>query len=562
MIMALAKRGPDAESCVDKDYFALGFRRLAIFATEHGGQPVSDPAGHVTLAFNGEIYNYAGLASDLLQGQGIRVKSEAEALLALYLRYGVEFIDRVDGDYAIVVCDDRTRECHLFRDPFGVKPLYYAPIAGGRAWAAASEVQAFFRHPDFSTDWDEVALWERRVLGFAAFDRTSFAAIRQVPPGARLTFGAAAQRSVIDSSNDPGAVPTGGLALDRIVEQCAAVLRWAVERRISHSEYFPVVVALSGGIDSTIIAGLSSGEPAGKVVAITIGGALDEADALISLRVAASLSLPRTFERVSAESLYSNYARIVLACGAQGAAYSAYFLGDAVRRHCAGAKIVLCGEGADELFLGYWMHVRAKHYVERAIGALTSVPDDSIESSSLLQVVAGWRSLDGQHIQTQLNRMFRTHQLVNRHLIPFDHGMMAHGIECRVPFLDREVARFIGAVPETARTSGNTSKLLLRMVASDLLRPLGLELERLVLDRKPSALSSAMSEARAALSRRIGEEMAKLDLKRSRLARFANGHEDLFWLGAVDTVFLRHRAQLDGMELASMESEIANAVAR
>ncbi len=562
MVAALAKRGPDAESCVETEYFALGFRRLAIFATEHGGQPVSDPTGQVTLAFNGEIYNYAGLASDLLQERGIGVKSEAEALLALYLRYGVELVDRVDGDYAMVVCDDRTRECHLFRDPFGVKPLYYAPLAGGRAWAAASEVQAFFHHTDFSTDWDEVALWERRVLGFAAFDRTSFAAIRQVPPGARVTFGAAAQPRVVDSSEDPGAARTGELALDRIAEQCAAVLRRAVDRRISHSEYFPVVVALSGGIDSTIIAALSSGQPVGRVVAITIGGGLDEADATISRRVAASLSVPRTFEQVSAESLYSHYPRIVLACGAQGAAYSAYFLGDAMHRHCAGAKVALCGEGADELFLGYWMHVRARRYVEQAVDALTSVPVDSVECSSLLPVVAGWRSLDGPHVQTQLNRMLRTHQLVNRHLIPFDHGMMAHGIECRVPFLDREVARFIGAVPEAARTSGTTTKLLLRIVASDLLRPLGLELERLVLDRKPSALPAALKDARAALSWRIGGELAKLDLKQSRLARFANGPEDLYWLGAVDTVFLRHRAQLEGMELAGMEAEIANAVAR
>ena len=560
MVASLAMRGPDAEGVAKRDYYGLGFRRLAIFASELGHQPVSDAARMVTLAFNGEIYNYGALASDVLLQCRVAVRSEAEALLALYLSDGVAFVERLDGDYAIVVCDDRTRECHLFRDPFGVKPLYYAPLGGGGAWAAASEVQAFFHHPEFSTDWDDVALWERRVLGFAAFDRTSFAAIRQVPPGARVTLSPPAQPRVIDASDEPGVPRPGEPPLDRITEQCAAVLRRAVERRVLHSEHFPVAIALSGGIDSTIIACLSSRIPAGKIVAITIGGAAREEDAMISRRVAAGFSIPRSFESVSAESLYSSYPRIALTFGAQGAAYSAYFLGEAVRRHWTGAKVALCGEGADELFLGYRMHIHAGPYVERAVEALTNVPGDSIEASPLLQVVAGWRSLDPQGIRTQLNRLLRTHQLVNRHLIPFDHGMMAHGIECRVPFLDREVARFVGRVPEVARTAGDTSKLLLRLVASDLLRPFGLELERLVLDRKPSPLPAAMNDARAALSRRIGRLIAQLDLERSRLARFANRPEDLFWLGAVGAVFLRQRAQIEDMDLAAMEVEIADVV--
>ena len=557
----MAARGPDDERVVEGDYFALGFRRLAIVATESGQQPVSDQTQRVTLAFNGEIYDYGALRDDLLRKRGITVKSEAEGLLALYLSEGVEFVRSIDGDYAIVVCDDRTRECHLFRDPFGVKPLYYGLIADGRAWAAASEVQAFFHHPDFSTDWDEIALWERRVLGFSAFDRTNFAAIRQVPPGARVTFGASAPPRIIDALKDPGAPRTDALDVDRIADDCAAALRQAVERRISHSEYFPVAIALSGGIDSTIIAGLSSGHPQGRVVAITIGGAPDEEDATISARVAASLSLPHAFEQVSAEFLCAHYPRMVLGCGAQGPAYAAYCLGDAMRRHCAGIKVALCGEGADELFLGYWMHVRAQAYVHRAIDALTNVPADSIDASPLLKVVAGWRSLDAPRIQRELNRMFRSHQLVNRHLIPFDHGMMAHGIECRVPFLDREVARFVSAVPECARTAGNTSKILLRLVASDLLRPFGAGLKRLVLDRRPSALPAAMNEARTALTRRIAGTLSACDLQRSRLAPFATGLEDLFWLGAVDTVFLRHRARIDGMELSEMAMEILDAVA-
>ena len=168
----------------------------------------------------------------------------------------------------------------------------------GGAWAAASEVQAFFRHPDFSTAWDEIALWERRVLGFAAFDRTSFEAIRQVPPGARVTLSVAAPPRVVDAPKDPGGPRDVTLAVDRIADDCAAVLRKAVARRISHSEHFPVAIALSGGIDSTIIAGLSGGHPPGRVVAVTIGGAADVEDAAIWLvSPRASLPCPSRSER-------------------------------------------------------------------------------------------------------------------------------------------------------------------------------------------------------------------------------------------------------------------------
>ena len=562
MTAALAKRGPDDDRVVEGDYYALGFRRLAIVATEFGRQPVSDPTRDVTLAFNGEIYNYDALAEDVLRRRGVPVRSEAEALLALYLSHGVDFAHSIDGDYAIIVCEGRTRECHLFRDPFGVKPLYYAPIAGGRAWAAASEAQAFFHHPDFSTGWDEIALWERRVLGFAAFDRTSFEAVRQVPPGARVTLSLAAPPRVMAAPKDPGAPRDVSLAIDRIADDCAAVLRRAVARRISHSEYFPVAIALSGGIDSTIIAGLSGGHPPGRVVAVTIGGAADDEDAAISARVAASLSLGHAFEKVSAEFLCARCARIVLACGAQGPAYTAYCLGDAVRRHCEGTRVALCGEGADELFFGYSMHLRPQAYVARAIDALASVPAESVEASPLLSIVARWPSVPPQRVHCELNGMLRTHQLVNRHLIPFDHGMMAHGIECRVPFLDRQVAEFISAVPEPARTARNTSKVLLRVVVSDLLRASGTGITRLVLDRRPSPFPAAIHEARMGLIHRITRILSSCSWERSRLGRFATGLEELFWLGAVETIFLRHRARVDGMAPDGMEEEILDAVSQ
>ena len=530
MVASLEARGPDDGGVVRRDWFALGFRRLAIFATDYGQQPVSSSSGDVTLAFNGELYDYEEIARALVRTHGIAPRSEAEALLALYRSRGVDFLTDINGDYAIVVCDARTRVCHLFRDPFGVKPLYDAPLAEGRTWAAASEVQAFFHHPQFSTDWDEIALSERRVLGFCAADRTNFSAIRQVPPGGRVTLPAsglcAGAPVVIESTDDPGAASREDLDVDRIDRECAAVLARAVARRIRHSQHFPVVVALSGGIDSTIIARCAMRMPGEQVASVTIGSGVDGDDQCVAQTVARRLSLPHRCERIDTDSLVRSYPDMVRALGAQGAAYSAYLIGAAARRLWPSAKVVLCGEGADELFLGYWMHVRSAPYTQRIAAELSRLPAAWVERSPLLRTVAAWGSADPQRVRAGLNAILRTHQLVNRHLIPFDHGTMAHGIECRVPFLDREVARWIARVPESARISGHTAKVLLRLVACNLLRPFGVD--RLVLARRPSGLPTALRAARAALVERIARRTASSGLVRGRLACFASNPEELF----------------------------------
>ena len=195
---------------------------------------------------------------------------------------------------------------------------------------------------------------------------------------------------------------------------------------------------------------------------------------------------------------------------------TAYCLGDAVRRHCEGTRSRCAAKAPTSCSLDTGC-TSGPSVLAHAIDALASVPAESVEASPLLGIVAGWPSVPPQRLHCELNSMLRTHQLVNRHLIPFDHGMMAHSIECRVPFLDREVAQFISAVPEPARTAGNTSKVLLRLVVSDLLRASGTGITRLVLDRRPSPFPAAIHEARIGLVRRITGILSTCDRERSRL---------------------------------------------
>jgi asparagine synthase (glutamine-hydrolysing) len=545
LVAALGARGPDARAVVRTDWFALGFTRLAIVTIDAGQQPVASAGGEVTLAFNGELYNYAELSREARE-RGAVVTCEADLLLALFLADGPAFVDRLDGDYAIAVCDERTRSCHLFRDGFGVKPLYYAPLGDGTAWAAASEVGAFFRHPAFSTEWDAVALAERRVLGFAAWDRTNFEAIRQVPPGGSVTLRAGPDGRVqarVSEAPGPPAPDPQALDLERIDANCARLLERAVRRRIDHSERFPVLIALSGGIDSTIIACAAAAQRS-AVAALTLAGAQGGADELSAADVAANLSLAHRTVRVTAADLRADFPRIVLALGAQGPAYSSYVLGAAMRRNWPGARVALCGEGADELFHGYWMHLDPASYAAGAAAQLAALAPALVERSPLLCRVAAWPALAPTALRAEVAALMRTHQLVNRHLIGFDHGLMAHGIECRVPFLDRAVARWLAAVPETARVHGRTPKVLLRLAVAEMLG--AGTLRRRVLEREPLPLRAALANARRELVARLP-------------ARLGPNAEDAFWLGAVEVVFQRYRASVDGLEFADLEAEVLRA---
>jgi asparagine synthase (glutamine-hydrolysing) len=557
MAASLRARGPDDEGLVETAWFGMAFRRLAIFAASSGRQPVSSAGGEVVLAFNGEIYNYPAIARDLA-GRGVSVRSEAEALLALYSARGPDFTRRLDGDYAIAVADSRTMTCHLFRDPFGVKPLYYAPLAGGSGWAVASDPAALFLHRDFATDWDLVALAERRVLGFCASDRTNFAAVRQVPPGGSVSIRAGERGEAAVKTGRPAVAPRTAVDLEHLDDACARFLARAVRRRIEHRDEGPVVLALSGGVDSSVIAAMAAAGAPGTVQAVTIGAPGGD-DERVASAVARSLGIPHRFEASTPDALLAALPRVVLAHGSQGPSYSAYFVGAAARRQAPSARILLSGEGADELFLGYWMHRDPLPYARGAASALATVPREARESSPLLGTVARWASASAPEIGADVAALFRAHQLVNQHLVPFDHGAMAHGLEGRVPYLDRALARWLRAIPGPALADGPAPKLLLRLVAAAALAGTGSE--RLVLQRGPSPLRAALAPARAAFVARIQASVSSSRLGRARFASLARSPEELFWLGAVEAIFLRHRAQVAGMELADLEAEVVAAAA-
>jgi asparagine synthase (glutamine-hydrolysing) len=553
MTASLQSRGPDETSFTQSTWFSLGFCRLSIVGLRDGHQPVSSACGGVSLAFNGEIYNYRSLSSNA---------SEAEALLLGYMEDGPAFVERLDGDFAIFIADSRSRTCYAFRDPAGVKPLYYTSWHGGRVWAVASQVKAFFRHPDFTTGLDCTALAERAVLNFWSRDRTCFDRVHQLPPGCGLKLcvplesGAAIEAPRVTAFapyRPPASHSNGAPDFERAVAKCTRLIRGAVGKRIEHSDVDPVVIAWSGGIDSSIIAALASRHYADRVAAITIGddpllGALSS-----TRRLALEIGLRHNCYPIGLREFLDEFASIVVENPGPQPAYSAYFLGRATRHFHSAAKVLLCGEGADELFLGYPLFVSYPVIKARILRALDGLALASLESSPLLERIRNWERQCGCEAWNDFVRIYQDDQLSTNHLLPFDHGPMAHSVECRVPFLDRDLMNYLDMVPLELRIARGIPKIHLRGVLKRVL-PAGRANSILGQAKEPAFFSTNL--CRAWLREFVEERIGRSALQKSSLRAFARNAADLFWLASIQVVFLKHRGEISGMTFADLADEV------
>jgi asparagine synthase (glutamine-hydrolysing) len=559
MLAAIRDRGPDDDRFVVDDWFSLGVCRLSIVGGEFGAQPLTSADGTVTIAFNGEIYDFADQARRLGHTSGRRIDSEIQLLLGRYLREGPEIFGGLDGDFAVAVFDRRTDTCFLARDRWGVKPLYYAILPHGRAMVIGSDMRGIVSHPDLPLDWDDVTLIERRVLSFSARHRTPIRQIRQVRPGHYLELtcvrGVSAPLRVIERAqqkHDAPIIDASSLSrdADALIDRCDGAINAAVQRQTTHTDVEPVVVALSGGVDSTIVAAAARRADK-RVVAVTIGNP-NNLDPYYASRVAQELKIEHYVHEVRAEDVIRELPRIVHSLGGVAPAYTPYFLGQAVRTYAPDAKVLLCGEGADEMFAGYWIHVHPLRYVGRAQERLASLGRlDGLESTLLPEMLDAALCEDEEQTSQRMLAVLRNDQLTTGHLVPFDHATMAFGVECRVPFLDRSVADLVEQVPALARVVGTTSKPVLRLLLP-LMFTASPQLWKDLLTRIPSGAPMATEDARNRLREILQRDLKDAPVTQSPLARLAGGIEELFWLGAFEVIFISRRGRIDGMGFADL----------
>ena len=531
----ISHRGPDGKSTwVSADRKTLlGHVRLSIIGLENGEQPLRSASGHLHAVVNGEFYGYKEIRQSLLQaGYSFLTDTDSEIAVHLYDQHGKSFVNHLSGEFALVIADSRTGELIAARDRFGVKPLFCSITGEGVLFA--SEAKALFEL-GIKARWDHRGVLED--FSGTRVNRSLFADIAQIPPGCIAV--AKNGRVKIERYWDITLPTTEQLVLDRrtdeeIVSEFRQVLTDAVRHRLSAD--VEVGCYLSGGLDSSAILGLAQSLSGNPIRAFTIefeGEGYDESS--LAMQTAAFTGSIYSPLRVSSNDM-SDALEDAVWHGERpffNTNVSAKFLLSKKVR-AEGIKVVLTGEGADELFAGYQTEQRdfllhdtsgvAKQRAKDHLRVLAANPavrafmfhdgdrapgldamkarlgylPSWIESFSIqYQSVRNLMRLDALSVEDSrtpygyfldeiggaplspgrdaVNRslyLWSKSMLVNYVLTVLGDRMeMSHSVEGRVPFLDHEVAEFSAALPLRFKFRDGIEKYILREATRDVISP-------------------------------------------------------------------------------------------
>ena len=460
---SLYDRGPDSCGVHRSGAVALIDTRLAIVDVEGGRQPLFAPGGAALVA-NGEIYNAPELRAEL--GGAFATLSDCEPAVHLYERFGLDYAERLRGMYAIAIHDAASGRVLLSRDPFGIKPLYY--VQTPELFAFASEPRALFAAGLATPALRPGATAELMQLKHVTGDASIFAGVQRVAPGETLVL---EHGAIVDRRRIPTVAPRRAVRQRRVqaVERFDAVMADSVAVHLRTD--VPYGLFFSGGVDSTILLHLMRRLSSTPVRALTVGyEGRDPADESFgALEAARALGADITRVEMGADDFWRLAPRAAAAVDdptADPAVLPTYVLGRAARE--AGLKVVLSGEGADELFGGYARYRRATMPL---IGGRDRDKRGVFDGEAALAAAfAGWsgpldRIAAAAPGRTRLDRLQALdceERLPNSLLVKLDRCLMANSVEGRTPFLDRRVADFAATLPDRLRASPRHGKVLLR----------------------------------------------------------------------------------------------------
>ena len=467
MTRALAHRGPDGTGTTSQGRTALVQTRLAIIDLPGGDQPFY--AGPATLIANGEVYNYRDLQAGLrTDGITLATGSDCEPPLHLWRQHGTAYAHHLRGMYAIAIQDRAAKTVTLTRDPFGIKPLYTASIPGGLLFA--SEAQALLATGLVARIVRPAAREELFQMQFTTGAETIFAGIQRVLPGETLVIANAhvVERSRIAALPPGGPVPvTEDAALDR--------LDAALERSVGlHQQSdVPYGLFLSGGIDSAVVLTMMARLNSSPVLAYTAGfdspGAADERTAAAAMARGAGARHETLL--ITEAMVWQHLPAIVGAMDDPAADYAIIPTWFLARRARQDVKVVLSGEGGDEVFGGYGRYRSAMRPWWQGGRAMRT--RGTFDRLDVLRVrPSGWR--DGLvAAESQASTFGRSRLQIAQAtdcadwlphdlLLKLDRCLMAHAIEGRTPFLDPDVVAAGFCLPDAMKVQSGRGKWLLR----------------------------------------------------------------------------------------------------
>jgi asparagine synthase (glutamine-hydrolysing) len=520
MTQAIAHRGPDDEQFHAEPGVILGARRLSIVDLAGGRQPIPNEDGSIWVAFNGELFEYPEIRQELLaKGHTLSTRCDTEAWVHLYEDHGEGMFTKARGQFAVSLWDRRNKTLILGRDRVGICPLYYAEKDGWLLWG--SEVKAILSSGMVPARPDVAGIDHLFSFFCAGTTRTYFEGIKSIPPGhyLKVVDGKISLHQYWDLD-----FPDAGheRRLDDptpLVDELEHLMRQSVERRLRGD--VPVVSYISGGLDSTVVLGLSSRERGHALPSFTIGfdnaGPDERAHSTESARL---LGSPLTTVTLSSPEIASSYPELVLA--AEGPVMDtscAALMKLAQAVHSQGYKVALTGEGADEALAGYvWFKTQAiRDRITNAIGpgvplmvrrlllgavgggkahrapilgmgGVRTAQQDMYEmigqARPILYAPQMWERLDGHNPYDDLSlpaaeKMKRWHPMNQSLYVGYkvmlagllmiskgDRISMHSSVETRYPFLDDDVIKFCSDIAPEYKLKGRTEKWILRQVAA------------------------------------------------------------------------------------------------
>jgi len=466
---AIAHRGPDGSGRYVQSNAALLNTRLAIVDLKTGDQPFRLPEG-VALVANGEIYNDPEIRAERSEATYVS-KSDCESPLHLYRSNGADFVGKLRGMYAIAIYDNPKRRLFLSRDSFGIKPLYY--VSTPSFFAFASEPQALIAAGLATNGIDGKKRSELLQLKFTSGRQTIFKNICRVLPGETLVVSEAkiADRRRLNALNFERHSARGDkTALDELDR----LLRNSVTAHVRSD--VPYGLFLSGGIDSTALLTVMSRLTSQPVAAFTAsfpdGGGTDESEA--ASLAARSVGADHHVVDVDADDLWTQAGRVASALDdptADAAALPTFKLAACAKEH--GIKVVLSGEGADEVFGGYSRYRRAR-WLFGLLGrsSRTHGVFDDLRTKGEQAAFAHWRDglsqseaevhVKGLSALQRLQAFDCVEWLPNDLLLKLDRCLMWHGVEGRTPYLDAVLSPYALGLSDSLKVRGKFGKWLLR----------------------------------------------------------------------------------------------------
>lgn len=506
MMRSIEHRGPDGgESYVSKEA-ALGFRRLSIIDLDTGMQPMFNEDGRRALVFNGEIYNYRILREMLVQkGHVFKTLSDSEVILHGYEEFGADILFKLRGMFGFAVWDEGKKELFAARDFFGIKPFYYAVI--GNNLVFASEIKSILEYPEYKRRMNEEALEQYLSFQYSVLPETFFKGIFKLMPGHYLTY----KNCILKVTRyfEPSLRPENRKSFEEEVMEVRHILKQSVARHLVSD--VDVGSFLSGGVDSGLVAAMSKCRQTFTVGFEGEGALYDETSCAKGL--SDRLGTENYSKVIKKDEFGKAFPEVMYYMDEPSGDASAVALYLLAKEASRKVKVVLSGEGADEVFGGYNIYLEPGmlRYVgwmpfglRKAIALLAEKLPRGVKGRGYLMRAAcpvNERYIGNAYVfrEEEKCRLLKRNGLGDpaellredydaagflsepeqmqfvdlKHWLPgdilqkADKMSMAHSLELRVPFLDRDVFEVARRIPREMKVRRHTTKYILREAALD-----------------------------------------------------------------------------------------------